>query len=443
MTPDPTNENDLPRAKAAVYVRMSTEHQQYSTSNQMDAICEYALRRNLEIVKVYSDEGKSGLSIHGRESFSRMIADVKSGSVEFSCILVYDVSRWGRFQDADESAYYQHVCRRAGIQVHYCAEQFENDGSPVTFPGLTSIGTLSIQYQKLMTGVDLTGLTSASVVECLNNTAQTSLNMGTLTTVQNLNLQYLSALTTLNISSLTSITGTFTLQYCSLLASAPVLTGKTINLLSWCNVMFSTVSFTGVTITGTIAFNNMSLIGTLVMPSSGTYSVNFQTVSGFTAFNFGSASVANLTLNSCTNLSSLTVPPGNNSCVISYCSALMSLTVGSQPSCTYFTLAYCGSISTLNLTGIATAMYYFVVSYCGMLTTGLTIKTGTVMQNSYSYLDLRYNSLTTACINAIFTALGSTALSPTIQLDGNPGESASNISTANGKGWNETPGGSV
>ena len=124
--------NDLPKPRAAVYVRMSTEHQQYSTSNQMDAICEYALRHNLEIVKVYSDEGKSGLSIHGRESFSRMIADVNSGPLEFSCILVYDVSRWGRFQDADESAYYQHVCRRAGIQVHYCAEQFENDGSPVS-----------------------------------------------------------------------------------------------------------------------------------------------------------------------------------------------------------------------------------------------------------------------------------------------------------------------
>ena len=313
----------------------------------------------------------------------------------------------------------------------------------LTFPGLTSIGTLSIQYQKLMTGVDLTGLTSASVVECLNNTAQTSLNTGTLTTVQNLNLQYLSALTTLNISSLTSITSTFTLQYCSLLASAPVLTGKTIGYLSWGNVMFSTVSFTGVTITGTIGFTNMSLSGTLVMPSSGTYSVNFQTVTGFTAFNFGSANVTNLTLNSCTNLSSLTVPPGNYTCMISYCSALMSLTVGSQPSCTYFTLNYCGSISTLNLTGIATAMYNFVVSYCGMLTTGLTIKTGTVMKNSYSYLDLRYNSLTTACINAIFTALGSTALSPTIQLDGNSGESASNISVATGKGWSETPGGSV
>jgi len=47
-------------------------------------------------------------------------------------ILVYDVSRWGRFQDADESAYYEYICRRAGIQVAYCAEQFENDGSPVS-----------------------------------------------------------------------------------------------------------------------------------------------------------------------------------------------------------------------------------------------------------------------------------------------------------------------
>jgi hypothetical protein len=37
----------------------------------------------------------------------------------------------GRLQDADESAYYEHICRQAGVLVHCCAEQFENDGSPV------------------------------------------------------------------------------------------------------------------------------------------------------------------------------------------------------------------------------------------------------------------------------------------------------------------------
>ncbi len=50
---------------------------------------------------------------------------------DYHAILVYDISRWGRFQDADESAYYEYICRRADIQVQYCAEQFENDGSPV------------------------------------------------------------------------------------------------------------------------------------------------------------------------------------------------------------------------------------------------------------------------------------------------------------------------
>src|SRR2546422_3398612 len=120
------------RNYAAAYVRMSTEHQQYSTSNQMDVIREYAKRRGLEIVKVYSDEGKSGLNIQGRDSLAQMIQDVQDGKTTFSSILVYDISRWGRFQDADESAYYEYICRRAGVGVHYCAEQFENDGSPVS-----------------------------------------------------------------------------------------------------------------------------------------------------------------------------------------------------------------------------------------------------------------------------------------------------------------------
>ena len=118
--------------RAAEYVRMSTEHQQYSTENQSDRIREYAARRGLEIVRTYADEGKSGLRIDGRQALQQLIKDVESGHADFQVILVYDVSRWGRFQDADESAYYEYVCRRAGIQVAYCAEQFENDGSPVS-----------------------------------------------------------------------------------------------------------------------------------------------------------------------------------------------------------------------------------------------------------------------------------------------------------------------
>jgi len=118
--------------RAALYVRMSTEHQQYSTSNQRDVILAYAKRRGLEIVKEYSDDGKSGLNIEGRDSLAQMIRDVEEGKADFSSILVYDVSRWGRFQDADESAHYEFICRSKGVGVHFCAEQFENDGTPVS-----------------------------------------------------------------------------------------------------------------------------------------------------------------------------------------------------------------------------------------------------------------------------------------------------------------------
>lgn len=111
---------------------MSTDHQQYSTANQSQAIREYAARHGFRIEKTYEDSGKSGLNLDDRDALKRLIEEVQNGTAEFSTILVYDVSRWGRFQDADESAYYEYICKRAGISVRYCAEQFENDGSPVS-----------------------------------------------------------------------------------------------------------------------------------------------------------------------------------------------------------------------------------------------------------------------------------------------------------------------
>ncbi len=120
------------RTRAAQYVRMSTEHQQYSTANQADVIRDYASRRGFEIIRTYADEGKSGLSVAGRDALRALIDDVQTGRADYAAVLVYDVSRWGRFQDADESAYYEYLCKRAGIDVHYCAEQFENDGGPAS-----------------------------------------------------------------------------------------------------------------------------------------------------------------------------------------------------------------------------------------------------------------------------------------------------------------------
>ncbi|MGI4763795.1 MAG: recombinase family protein [Janthinobacterium lividum] len=121
-----TDEGTLP---AAAYVRMSTDLQKYSTENQLDLIRQFADRRGFSIVRIYEDAGRSGLTVDGREGIQRLMSDVVAGRADFRAVLVYDISRWGRFQDADEGGYHEHVCRRAGIQVHYCAEQFDNDGS--------------------------------------------------------------------------------------------------------------------------------------------------------------------------------------------------------------------------------------------------------------------------------------------------------------------------
>jgi DNA invertase Pin-like site-specific DNA recombinase len=115
--------------RAAQYVRMSTEHQQYSTENQADTMRRYAEARRMEVIRTYSDAARSGLNLEGRDGLRELLRDVESGRADYTDILVYDVSRWGRFQDADESAYYEYICKRANIRVHYCAEQFENDGS--------------------------------------------------------------------------------------------------------------------------------------------------------------------------------------------------------------------------------------------------------------------------------------------------------------------------
>ena len=114
---------------AAQYLRMSTDQQQYSFANQRVAIEEFAAQNGYVVVCSYEDAGKSGLTIRHRLGLQKLLHDVVAGTVAFKAILVYDVSRWGRFLDSDEAAHYEFLCRNSGVPIHYCAEQFTNDGS--------------------------------------------------------------------------------------------------------------------------------------------------------------------------------------------------------------------------------------------------------------------------------------------------------------------------
>jgi DNA invertase Pin-like site-specific DNA recombinase len=127
---------------------MSTDRQVYSTAHQRARLQQQAHQLGLVVVAEYLDRGKSGLTIKGRPEISRLLADVLSGGAEFSAVLVYDVSRWGRFQDVDEVAHYEYICRRAGIRVIYCAEQFDDDGSPLSGLLKSIKRTMAAEYSR-------------------------------------------------------------------------------------------------------------------------------------------------------------------------------------------------------------------------------------------------------------------------------------------------------
>lgn len=113
----------------AQYVRMSTEHQKYSTDNQAQVIAAYAELHKMRVVRTYMDAGKSGLNLRGRPGLQQLLDDVRTPNPGFAAVLVYDISRWGRFPDPDEAAVYEQTCKKRGIKIIYCAEQFKNDGS--------------------------------------------------------------------------------------------------------------------------------------------------------------------------------------------------------------------------------------------------------------------------------------------------------------------------
>jgi DNA invertase Pin-like site-specific DNA recombinase len=151
----------MPDAKllvpAAQYLRMSTEHQQYSFENQLSAIRRYAQERGFSIVRSYEDPAKTGLRLQNRPGLRAMLQDVVTRDAGFKAILVLDVSRWGRFQDIDESAYYEFLCKQSGAPVHYCSESFTNESTLVNMIVKSLKRSMAAEYSRELSAKVRTG----------------------------------------------------------------------------------------------------------------------------------------------------------------------------------------------------------------------------------------------------------------------------------------------
>lgn len=132
----------------AQYLRMSTEHQKYSLDNQSEFIKNYALNHDMTIGYTYDDAGKSGLTIAGRPGLKRLLEDVINKEINIKAILVYDVSRFGRFQDIDEAAHYSYLIRKSGVKIIYCAEPFTDDNPEISMFGLNLLRYDAANYSR-------------------------------------------------------------------------------------------------------------------------------------------------------------------------------------------------------------------------------------------------------------------------------------------------------
>ncbi|HAI6529518.1 TPA: recombinase family protein [Escherichia coli] len=134
------------KVRVAQYLRMSTDHQQYSLHNQSEYIKDYAEKNNMEIAYTYDDAGKSGVSIIGRHSLQQLLSDVEQKKIDIQAVLFYDVSRFGRFQNSDEAAYYSFLFERNGVDLIYCSEPIPTKDFPLESSVILNIKRSSAAY---------------------------------------------------------------------------------------------------------------------------------------------------------------------------------------------------------------------------------------------------------------------------------------------------------
>lgn len=123
------SEDNQPQKKAIAYYRHSAEDkQENSVAIQRQHIEKFAKEHNIQVIHEEADEGVSGLT-ENRLAFKRLFREwiENQDAPGFDYVLVYDTSRWGRFQDPDKAAYFEQLCRERNHQVIYVARGFPEE----------------------------------------------------------------------------------------------------------------------------------------------------------------------------------------------------------------------------------------------------------------------------------------------------------------------------
>ena len=114
--------------RAWAYFRCSTDQQEQSIPDQKKAMQPILREHNIEIVEAFEDEGVSGVDpVEKRPDFSRMLSMGRAGMHKqqgVSCVLCYDISRWGRFRDPLDSIAYAQDFKRTGLPIYFTNDKY-------------------------------------------------------------------------------------------------------------------------------------------------------------------------------------------------------------------------------------------------------------------------------------------------------------------------------
>lgn len=113
------------KKKVAAYARVSTsqENQEESFESQVRYFSAFIQSvEHWEFIKVYADEGISGLSAEKRPGFMEMIYDAEAGKIDL--ILVKSISRFAR--NSLEAQTYMHRLKAKGVEIRFEREDISS-----------------------------------------------------------------------------------------------------------------------------------------------------------------------------------------------------------------------------------------------------------------------------------------------------------------------------
>lgn len=147
------------KINVAAYLRYSSEQQRegYSIEAQTDAITNYCLSKNYNVVEWYIDEARSGTNAD-REEFQNAIHDAAKN--KFEILIVHKLDRFAR--NRYDSIIYRQKLKESGVRLESVLERIDDD-NPEDIILLSVLEGMNEYYSKNLSREVLKGIKAAAL----------------------------------------------------------------------------------------------------------------------------------------------------------------------------------------------------------------------------------------------------------------------------------------